>query len=202
MTLHRLTIAVLVVMTVAGGAALAQEPKPAPVAEPVTPAVRPPSRPTLAVPLEVQIVISRYQGEKKVSSLPYTLAVNANSGEPTQLNIGGDVPIPSTTFTPVGDGGKPATPLVSFSYKNIGTSINCRATSIDDGRFDLRVEIDESSVYTSADGAKTGESPSFRSFRARNTLLLRDGQMRQYTAATDRVSGETIRIEVTLRVVK
>lgn len=199
MKLHRLTIAVLVVITVAGGAALAQEPKPAPEQASPGPA-RPPSRPTLAVPLEVQIVIARYQGEKKVSSLPYTLAVNANSGENTQLNIGGDVPIPMTTFTPVGDG-KPS-PLVSFQYKNIGTSINCRATSIDDGRFDLRVEIDESSVYTSADGAKTGESPSFRSFRARNTLLLRDGQMRQYTAATDRVSGETIRIEVTLRVVK
>ena len=200
MKLHRLTIAVLVVMTVAGGAALAQEPKPAP--EPVNPGVvfRPPSKPTLAVPLEVQVVISRYQGEKRVSSLPYTLAVNANSGESTQLNIGGDVPIPMTTFTPVGDG-KPS-PLVSFQYKNIGTSINCRATSIDDGRFDLRVEIDESSVYTSGDSAKAGESPSFRSFRTRNTLLLRDGQMRQYTAATDRVSGETIRVEVTLRVVK
>ncbi|HET9385011.1 MAG TPA: hypothetical protein VFO67_07670 [Gemmatimonadales bacterium] len=196
MKLHRLTIAVLVVMTVAGGAALAQEPKPAP--EQVVP--RPPSRPTLAVPLEVQIVISRYQGEKKVSSLPYTLAVNANSGDGTQLNIGGDVPIPMTTFTPVGDG-KP-NPMVSYSYKNIGTSINCRATSVDDGRFDLRVEIDESSVYTSGDGAKAGESPSFRSFRTRNTLLLRDGQTRQYTAATDRVSGETIRIEVTLRLVK
>jgi hypothetical protein len=189
---------VLVVLTVAGGAALAQEPKPAPAPEPVTP--RPPSRPTLAVPLEVQVVISRYQGEKKVSSLPYTLAVNANAGDGTQLNIGGDVPIPMTTFTPAGDG-KPS-PLVSFQYKNIGTSINCRATSIDDGRFDLRVEIDESSVYTSGDGSKTGESPSFRSFRSRNTLLLRDGQTRQYTAATDRVSGETIRIEVTLRVVK
>ncbi|HET9362037.1 MAG TPA: hypothetical protein VFO58_19930 [Vicinamibacterales bacterium] len=198
MKLHRLTIAVLVVMTAAGGAAQAQEPKPAPVPELVVPA-RPPSRPTLAIPLEVQVIISRYQGEKKVSSLPYTLAVNANS-EATQLNIGGDVPIPMTTFTPAGDG-KPS-PLVSFQYKNIGTSINCRATSIDDGRFDLRVEIDESSVYTSGDGAKTGESPSFRSFRARNTLLLRDGQTRQYTAATDRVSGETIRIEVTLRVVK
>jgi hypothetical protein len=41
-----------------------------------------------------------------------------------------------------------------------------------------------------------------RNFKSRNRLLLRDGQTRQYTAATDRVNGETIRIEVTLRVVK
>ena len=34
------------------------------------------------------------------------------------------------------------------------------------------------------------------------TLVLRDGQTRQFSAATDRVNGEVVRIEVTLRVVK
>lgn len=41
-----------------------------------------------------------------------------------------------------------------------------------------------------------------RSFRSASTLVLRDGQTRQFTAATDRVNGEVVRIEVTLRVVK
>ena len=31
-------------------------------------------------PLKVQVVLSRNQGEKKISSLPYTLSVNANGG--------------------------------------------------------------------------------------------------------------------------
>ena len=44
--------------------------------------------------------------------------------------------------------------------------------------------------------------PVFKSFKTRNRLLLRNGQTRQFTAATDRVSGETVRIEVTLTVVK
>jgi hypothetical protein len=44
--------------------------------------------------------------------------------------------------------------------------------------------------------------PVFRSFRSTNTLVLRDGQTRQFTAATDRVSGEVVRIDVTLNVVK
>jgi hypothetical protein len=35
-----------------------------------------------------------------------------------------------------------------------------------------------------------------------NTLVLRDGQSRQFTAATDRVSGAVVRIEVTLKVAK
>lgn len=41
-----------------------------------------------------------------------------------------------------------------------------------------------------------------RSYRSANTLVLRDGQTRQFTAATDRVNGEVIRSDVTLRVVK
>jgi len=44
--------------------------------------------------------------------------------------------------------------------------------------------------------------PVFRAFRARNTLVLRDGQTRTFTAAADRVSGEMVRVEVTLHVLK
>ena len=47
-----------------------------------------------------------------------------------------------------------------------------------------------------------GEMPVFRTFRSTNTLVLRDGQMREFTAAADRVNGEVIRIAVTLRVAK
>ena len=44
--------------------------------------------------------------------------------------------------------------------------------------------------------------PVFRSYQSTNTLVLKDGQSREFTAAADRVSGEVIRIGVTLRVVK
>ena len=42
--------------------------------------------------------------------------------------------------------------------------------------------------------------PVFRSFGSSNTLVLRDGQSRQYTAAADRVTGESIRVDVALTV--
>ena len=42
--------------------------------------------------------------------------------------------------------------------------------------------------------------PVFRSFESSNTLVLRDGQSRQYTAAADRVTGESIRVDVALTV--
>jgi hypothetical protein len=158
-----------------------------------------------AIPLEVQIVLSRYQGEKRVSSMPYVMAVNAN-GERASLNMGADVAVPSSTFAP-NDPSK-AQPIVSFNYRPIGTAIICGAiTTAEEGRFELNISVDDSSVYLKEDNSAGSPSavsnmPAFRSFKSRNTLLLRDGQTRQYTAATDRVSGETIRIDVTVKVVK
>ncbi len=35
-----------------------------------------------------------------------------------------------------------------------------------------------------------------------NLLVLRDGQSRQYSTATDRLSGESIRVDVTLTVLE
>jgi type II secretory pathway component GspD/PulD (secretin) len=128
------------------------------------------------------------------------LAVNSDNVS-SQLNVGANIPVPTTTFAPAGGN---TAPLVSYNYQNIGTNIDCRVTLTEDGRFDLTVSVDETTVVTNADavaGAVAGV-PVMRSFKSRNRLLLRDGQTRQYTAATDRVNGETIRIEVTLRVVK
>ena len=35
--------------------------------------------------------------------------------------------------------------------------------------------------------------PSFRSFRASDAMVLKDGATAQFTTATDKVSGETVR---------
>lgn len=195
-----LAIAVaVVVLAVTVGAQ--NPPPPTPLPAPDSPPVARPSRQPL-VPLEIQVVIARYQGEKRVSSMPYVMAVNAN-GAPASLNMGADVAIPSGPITPPADG-KPS-PVVMYNYRSIGTNIVCGATTADEGRFDLNISIDDSSVFVKEDGAPStgvGNMPAFRSFKSRNTLLLRDGQTRQYTAATDRVSSETIRIEVMLKVVK
>jgi hypothetical protein len=153
------------------------------------------------VPLEVEVIISRYMDVKRISSLPYTLAVNANGPE-VQLNMGTEVAVPVTAFTPAAGDAKTA-PLTSYNYRSVGTSIVASSSVTEDGRFDLRLFIDDSSVYQSPSTVPGGnQMPAFRSFRSRNTLLLRDGQSREYTAATDRVSGEVVKISVTLKVVK
>jgi hypothetical protein len=158
------------------------------------------------VPLKVQIVISRYQGEKKISSLPYTLAVNANLGK-TSLRLSSQVPIVSSTFAPVAAGDKSPAPLQGFQYKNVGTNIDCTAHSLDDGRFRLDIVVDDSSVIADDRAPKTATGPfqnvpSFLTFTSTNTVILKDGQSMQYTTATDKANGEVTKLDVTLTVLK
>jgi type II/III secretion system protein len=157
---------------------------------------------TRLIPLSIDVVVSRYQAEKKVSSLPYLLAVNTNDntlGGVCQLRMGAQVPVPTTNV------GKDAAPVQSFTYRDIGTNIDCSARTLEDGVFQLRLNIEDTSVYTNVQDKATptvGEMPVFRTFRSTNTLVLRDGQTRDFTAAADRVNGEVIRIAVTLKVAK
>jgi hypothetical protein len=175
----------------------AQEGKPAPTPAPQADASR---RDTLGplVPLDVQVVVNRYQGDKRVSSLPYSLAVNANDRTVSGLRMGARVPVQRGATAP------PNLPPVE--YQSIGTNIDCFARTMDDGRFQVNIVIEDSSIYENVPGAvqpsTDDKAPVFRSFKSTNTLVLRDGQTRQFTAATDRVNGEVVRIEVTLRVVK
>jgi hypothetical protein len=161
------------------------------------------------VPLKVTLVISRYQGEKKLSSLPYTLALTANEREGTRLRMGTQVPVVQTVFGAVSPGGAAAIPQSSYNYRDVGTNIDCTASTAADGAFKLTLTVTDSSVYypdrtetavTSATAA-TG-APAFRNFNSTFYILLRDGQTAQYIAATDSVSGQTIKLDATLNVQK
>jgi hypothetical protein len=44
--------------------------------------------------------------------------------------------------------------------------------------------------------------PTFRSFRSSNVVVLKDGQSTEFAAATDKISGEVVKVDVTLTVVK
>jgi hypothetical protein len=56
-------------------------------------------------------------------------------------------------------------------------------------------------------GAAAGSAPAtslpvIRSFRASNNVVLKDGQTRQFTAAADRITGEVVKVDVTLKVAR
>lgn len=195
MTRSSLSIIAGLVLAVAAGASLHAQDAPAPAAQ------RNP-QPTISEPLKVQVVITRFQGDKKVASLPYTLSVIANDPrqQGSSIRMGAQVPIVSR---PAPADNKDAAPP-TVQYRDVGTSIDCYATSLD-GRFRLNITIDDSSVLGDEPSAQQGLAsgrPSFRSFRSSETLLLKDGQSAQYTTATDKVNGEVVKVDVTLTVLK
>jgi type II secretory pathway component GspD/PulD (secretin) len=152
------------------------------------------------LPARLLVTVSRYQGDKKVSSMPYTMSLNAASRGIAQIRIGADVPITTGISQPVE--GKPAP---SLSYEQLGTNIDCRVAPTDDGRFVIELTVSEKSLYPDGEGpnvSRPAGNPPFRSFRANNTLVLRDGQSAEFAAAGDRVTGEIIRVEATLQLVK
>jgi hypothetical protein len=136
--------------------------------------------------------------------MPYMMAVNANKlgqAGPALLRMGAKVPVPTIPGNPAGGVGPMPAPV---NYQDIGTNIDCTAKVVDGG-FELRISVSDTSVYTNIKDNATptvGDMPVFRSFQSTNTLVMKDGQTREFTAATDRVSGEVISIGVTLRVAK
>jgi hypothetical protein len=151
--------------------------------------------------LQVQVVVSRYQGDKRISSLPYTLSVNPDNRK-TSLRMGADVPIVSMTTVPAARGEKPAPPISSYSYRSIGTNIDCTANTAIGNQYRLSLEVEDSSVYPEDQSRAPKGVPMFRSFKLSNTLVLKDGQSTQLTSAADKVSGEVLKVDVTLTVVK
>jgi hypothetical protein len=163
-----------------------------------------PAPKVMTTPLKVQVTISRYQGEKKLSSMPYSLSVNALSDgrDLSRLRMGAKVPVMALA-TPVMEG-KQVGPIAGpITYQDVGTNIDCLAWIIEDGRYKITVTVEDTSVYSEDQSPPTVKgSPTFRTFVLTNSAVLRDGQSTQFTSATDKVSGETVKIDVMLNVVK
>ena len=154
-----------------------------------------------AVPLRVQVTIARYQGDRKVSSLPYVLSTNA--GDKATLRMGTMVPVAATSYTPIAQGGAGVNPLTSYQYRDVGTNIDCATAALGDGRYRLMLTIEDSSVYPEDQApAASGDRPSFRSFRASDSVVLKDGETSQFTTAVDKVTGIATKVDVTLNVIK
>ena len=146
------------------------------------------------VPLEVRLVVTRMQGQKKVSSVPYSLAVVANDGNRSTLNMGVDMPVPT------GSG--------SHSLRSVGTTIDCIARTSAPGLYRLALTVSDSSIATAGERVQNvafsgvPNVPSMRSFKSTLNLLLRDGQTARHTSATDPVTGELLQVDVTAVVLK
>jgi hypothetical protein len=155
--------------------------------------------------LRVQLVITRLQGDKKVSSLPYTFVLSARPSSTcppahVRMRMGVDTPIPVTTF----DDSDPKKPKgTSVSYRTVGTNIDCSADDLGDGRFKLSLMVENSSALAGDKAAgDLAQFPLFRKFDTSLEPILRDGQKAETVTSTDPVTGEVVKIDVSLNVAK
>jgi hypothetical protein len=151
--------------------------------------------------LRIQIVIARSKGDKKISNVPYELSVRSD-GSKAQLRMGTEVPV-TTPFGPVKMGADSPPANMQVNYRTVGTNIDAEAQPFEGGRYRVDLFLEESSLLTDTSSAGVnGLLPRFHAFRSGNTLILRDGQTTQFTAATDRITGESITVAVTLSLLK
>src|ERR1700737_3645323 len=154
------------------------------------------------VPLKVTVVFNEYDGEKKLSSLPYALFVKADENARFVGRVRMGVRVPIWT------GGKDS----AIQYQDVGSNLDCSVQAAEDSKYILDMSLERSSIYPSSNGkdeypaaSKPDDQPHqplLRTFRANLALMLRDGQTTQNTIATDPLHGHIVKVEVTLNVVK
>jgi type II secretory pathway component HofQ len=145
--------------------------------------------------IKLHVVLSKYQGDKSISSQPYTLSLVPK--ERGNLRIGSEVPV-RTGNPPAAN----ATP--PYSMQSVGTQIDATVTPTSDGKYHLDLAINDRSVYTGPQVAQTSERvpnvPVFRNVNATSKAILSNGETMQFTTAIDQVSNETFKVDVTLNV--
>jgi hypothetical protein len=146
------------------------------------------------VPVRIDVTLSRYLGDKRVSNLPFTLLTLANGS--VSLRVGSQVPVPQNPLN---------SNVVTYTYQNVGTNIDAVTSPLGSDRFSLELRLNDTSVTeppapSAAEPTRT--MPILRTHVLSTRLILRDGQTTELVVAADKVTGETIKAEVRVTVVK
>jgi hypothetical protein len=152
------------------------------------------------IPVKVQVVFAEFEGDKKISSMPYAFTVPASD----KPGVNNGASIRTGVRVPIETDGKDQ----KTTYIDVGSNIDCRIQSGEDGRFLVSLNFDRSAIYPnkSSEGERLVNEPNglpiIRQFRTNESLLLRDGQTSENTLSTDPMSGHTMRVSVTVNVQK
>jgi type II secretory pathway component HofQ len=101
--------------------------------------------------------------------------LRGTEGQKVTLNLGEDVPIPTTTFTPLATGGAATNPLTSFGYRPIGVIVDMTPKVTYEGDVILDLTLENSA--RGGDVIIAGQAlPAFSSRKVTTKLRLRDGE--------------------------
>jgi len=151
-------------------------------------------------PIKVQIVFTELDGDKRVSSMPYSFTVVSDErmGGKYSTSIRTGIRVPIET-----DGKEQKT-----TYLDIGSNIDCGIETENDSRFHVYLTFERSALYPNKSGegeklvTNPGGNPLVRTFRGSENLILKDGQTSEILVSTDPLNGHTVHVSVTINVQK
>jgi hypothetical protein len=120
------------------------------------------------LPVKIQVVFTKGEGDKKVSS-PYAFFLSS-SGVAASLRVGTEV-------------------IVGTIPEQLGTQIDATVTPADEGRFNVNLNF--TGRFPSSEGKP-------HDFAAQNTFTLRDGESTKYTGTDDSGAAFTLDVTLTV----
>ena len=101
--------------------------------------------------------------------------LRGQEGTELTLNLGEEIPVPSTAFTPLAAGGAAFNPLTSFNYRPVGVNVVMTPRVTYENEIVLDLDVENSTVGPSINVA--GQLlPTFGTRRVVTRLRLRDGE--------------------------
>ena len=140
--------------------------------------------------LRLQFQETRQQGDAAAVSRTSTLLLHADAG-PARLFVGTQLAITKSDKEGI-----------TTTFKNAGVAVRVGVTALPEGSYRLDVEYEDSQkrgpARERAPGPVTGGNPLLRVVKTRSGLTLREGESVPLASAVDPVTGEVVRIELTL----
>ena len=126
----------------------------------------------LAVPAAV-VQFLKSDSQTKLLAKPQ---LRGQEGQELTLELGDDIPVPTTTFQAIAAGGVAANPLTSFNYRTIGVNISMTPRVTYEGEIIIDLTVENSTLGADRDLGGGVLAPQFGLRRVATRLRLRDGE--------------------------
>ena len=140
--------------------------------------------------LRLQFQETRQRGDVAGTSRTSSLLLHADAGS-ARLFVGTQLAITQNE--------KDAT---TTNFKNVGLTARVGVVALPDGRYRLDAEYEDSQkrgvTVERAPGPVTAGNPVLQVVKARSGFVLREGESVPFASATDPVTGEVVRVELSL----
>jgi hypothetical protein len=139
--------------------------------------------------LRVEFRETRQRGETTTATRSYVLLLHADA-EPARVFVG---PVVAMTTSEQG--------TLTTQFKDAGVSAQASARTLSDGGYRLDAQFEDSSPLGSGGGVtdiRAADNPILRVVKGKSRLSLREGQTLPFVGTVDPVSGEVVRVDVTV----